>query len=465
MLKFIKTFAKNLRSPTIARPWFATFVGLVAGVAILAFFVTNRKTPQRSESAHAPVAVKVIEAAALPFSIEARGHGVVQPAESWKAVANVAGRVVERHAKLEGGSILRQGERLLRIDPSRYELAVAEARSELTMLAAEGPQLDTEESNAKRLLELERESLAVAERELLRIEGLAESGSVSSARLDEERRAILKQRQSVASLENTLALLPARRELLEAQHQRAETRLAQAKRDLEDTRFVAPYDLRLAKVSVDLHQFVNVGQPIFEADNLNAAEIEAHIPVSMMRRLAAVIASDEPSPGILDLGGRLDLSSLQAEVEMLAAPGAIWEGRVTRIASGLDPVTRTVRVVVEVTQPYRDARPPERPPLQRDVYTRVRLSLPSPENLIAVPVSALHEGELYLVDAKDCLVRRAVEVAFEQGDLAVIAEGLSPGERVVLDDLPTALPGMPLAPQRDESLEDDIASQANGEPL
>lgn len=465
MNQIFEHFLGRLGRGTSARRWLTVLFGFVLGGALLAFFVANRKTPQRSESAPEPTVVKVIEAAALPFSLEARGHGVAQPAETWQAVANVAGRVVERHAKLEGGSILRQGEQLLQIDPSRYELAVAEARSELAMLAAEGPQLDTEESNAKRLLELERESLAVAERELSRIKRLAESDAVPRSRLDEERRAILKQRQSAASLENTLALLPARRELLEAQHQRAEIRLAQAQRDLEDTRFVAPYDLRLAKVSVDLHQFVNVGQSLYEADNLDAAEIEAHIPVSMMRRLAAVLAPDEPSPGVLDLGGRLDLSSLQAEVEMVAAPGAVWEGRVTRIASGLDPVTRTVRVVVEVAQPYRDAHPPERPPLQRDVYTRIRLSLPSPGNRLAVPVSALHDGELYLVDAEDRLVRRAVEVAFEQGDLAVIAEGLSPGERVVLDDLPTALPGMPLAPQHDESLEDDIASQANGEPL
>lgn len=465
MKRLLNTIVRLMSRGSFVRRWLPVLVGLILGALLLAAFVSNRKTPHRSESKITPVPVRVVEAAASPFRLEARGHGVAQPAETWQAFANVAGQVVARHVNFEGGAILQKGERLLALDPSRYELAIAEAESELAMLAAERPQLETEESNTKRLLDLERQRLVVAERELSRMESLADTNAVSSSQLDEERRSTLIQRQAVAAMENTLALLPARRELLEARYQRAETRLAQARRDWEDTRFVAPYDLRMAKVFVDLHQFVGVGQPLFEADSLDAAEIEAHIPISMMRRLAAVLAPGEASPGFLDLGNRMDLSALQAEVEMVAAPGAVWEGRVTRIASGLDPVTRTVRVVVEVAQPYRDARPPERPPLQRDVYTRVRLSLASPESLIAVPASAVHGGELYLVDAEGRLVRRAVEVAFEQGDLAVIATGLSPGERVVVDDLPTALPGMRLAPQRDQSLEAEIAVEASGEPL
>jgi multidrug efflux pump subunit AcrA (membrane-fusion protein) len=68
------------------------------------------------------------------------------------------------------------------------------------------------------------------------------------------------------------------------------------------------------------------------------------------------------------------------------------------VASGLDPVTRTARVVVTVDAPYRGADPPARPVLQRDMYVRVRLSADSPEPLLVVPASAVHQGEVYLVD-------------------------------------------------------------------
>ncbi len=462
MSNLFNTVGRKLRANLPFRRALIVLAGFAVGVALLVLFVVNRKTPDRLETAFVPTGVTVIEAKSLPFRLEARGHGVARPAETWQAVANVAGRVVERHPNLDGGAILAKGAELLVLDPSRYELAVAEARSELATLAAEGPQLDTEEANTRRLLELERERLALAEQELSRIERLAETGAVSRSQLDEQRSATLAQRQAVASLENTLELLPSRREMLEARRERARTRLAQAERDLEDTRFVAPYDLRLSEVEVELHQFVGVGQRLFQADNLAAAEVEAHIPVSMMRRLVGGIAPAASSHEALGPGERIDLSAIDAELEMVGAPGAIWQGRVTGIASGLDPLTRTVRVVVRVEEPYRDARPPERPPLQRGVYTRVRLSLPSPKPLLVVPATAVHEGEIFLVDENDRLERRPVEVAFEQRDLAVVAAGMAPGDRVVVDDLPSALQGMPLAPTRGEALEKTIAGRATG---
>lgn len=438
-------------------------VGLLAGVALLALLIAYRQSPERSETAVEPTGVAFIEARPLAFRIEARGHGVARPAETWQAIANVSGRVVERHPELESGSLLAEGTLLVALDPSRYELAIAEAEAELASLTAELDQLETEADNARRLLALERGRLGLAERELARIERLAESGSVSTSQRDEQRRGTLAQRQAVASLENTLALLPSRRDVLAAQRERAAARLGQARRDLEDTRFVAPYDLRLAEVEVERHQFVNVAQRLFQADSLAAAEVEAHIPLAMMRRLLAGVVPDEPPRSALELSKRLKLADVEAEVALVGAEGVGWTGRLVRVASGLDPATRSVRAVVRVADPYQDVLPPDRPPLQRDMYTRVRLSTPSREPFLAVPASAVHQGELYLVDDDNRLVRREVQVSFEQGDLAVIAAGLVPGERVVVTALASAIQGMALAPRHDAALERRIAEQAMGE--
>ncbi|MDI5892791.1 efflux RND transporter periplasmic adaptor subunit [Halomonas rhizosphaerae] len=438
----------------------AVLIGVVMGVALLVVFVANRQAPERQEAAASATPVRIVEVRPLDVRLEARGHGVARPAETWQATANVAGRVVERHPELESGTLLPEGTLLVALDPSRYELAIAEAEAELASLAGELAQLEAEEENTRRLLALEQQALALAEQELARIERLAASGSVSSSRRDEQRRSTLGQRQAVASLENSLALLPARREVLEAQRERAAVRLAQARQDLADTRFEAPYDLRLAEVEVELHQFVGTGQRLFQAESLAAAEVEAHIPIAMMRRLMAAILPDEPVGQGLDLDERLDFSAVQAELFLAGAEGVGWSGELVRVASGLDPATRTVRVVVRVDHPYRDARPPDRPPLQRDMYVRTRLSAPSPEPRLVIPASAVHQGEVWLVDAEARLERRAVSVAFEQGNLAVIATGLAPGERVVVDDLPAAIAGMALAPRRDEALEASIAEQA-----
>ncbi|MCF8063529.1 MAG: efflux RND transporter periplasmic adaptor subunit [Deltaproteobacteria bacterium] len=437
--------------------------GLAIGIGLAVLFVVNRQTPTHDDSASVVPSLAVIEVQPLAFRLEARGYGAARPAETWQAVANVPGRVVERHPDLESGTLLREGTLLLALDPSRYRLAIAEAEAELAGLVAEKDQVEAEAENIRRLLKLERDRLGLAEQELSRIESLAESGTVSSSKRDEQIRATLAQRQAVFLLDNQLRVLPSRRERLEAQVERASTRLEQARRDLEDTRFVAPYDLRLREVDVEMHQHVGAGQRIFQADSIEAAEVEAHIPISMILRLMGGVALLQPGPDALDLAERLDFSAIRAEVVLVGAEGVHWPARVSRVASGLDPRTRTVRVVVTVDEPYRDARPPDRPPLQRDMYVRVHLSTDSPEPLLAVPAAAVHRGEVYRVDKDDRLELRPVRTAFEQNDLAVIREGLAPGDRVIVDDPVPALHGMSVKPIRDRELERRLQRSAAGD--
>lgn len=426
--------------------------GLLVGVALLVLFVVNRQIPTHGEVAQGVPALAVIEVQPVAFRLEARGHGVARPAETWQAIANVAGRVVERHPDLASGSLLPADTLLLVLDPSRYRLAAAEAEAELANLAADRAQLTAEGANTHRLLELERERLALAEQELSRIERLFDTGAVSRSQFDEQRRATLAQRYAVESLENQQRLIPSRQQRLVAQVDRATTRLEQARQDIEDTRFMAPYDLRMGDVEVEMHQHVGVGKRLFQADSIEAAEVEARIPLTMLRRLMAAVPHPERREDALDISEWLDFSAIRAEVFLIGVEDVEWSGRVTRVASGLDPDTRTARVVVMVDEPYRGADPPARPVLQRDMFVHVRLSAEHPEPLLVVPASAVHQGEVYLVDAHDRLERRKVEVAFEQRDLAVIRRGLAPGDLVIVDDPVPALGGMQLAPHRDDDL-------------
>ncbi|WP_303906687.1 efflux RND transporter periplasmic adaptor subunit [Thiohalomonas denitrificans] len=437
--------------------------GLAAGVALVVVFLATSRGPTHGEMPPRVPALSVIEVRPLQFRVEARGYGTARAAETWHATANVAGRVVERRADLESGTLLPEGTLLLALDPSRYELAIAEAEAELAKLAAEETHLKTEEDNTRRLLELERDRLALSEQELSRIKRMAESGSVSRSQRDAQQRATLSQRQAVASLDNQMALIPSRRKQLQAEMERAATRVEQAKQDLADTRFEAPYDLRLGEVHVEMHQHVAVGQQLFEADSVMSAEVETHIPFAMLRRLMGSVPGSTAADGSLDPGARLDLSAIRAEVDLVGAEGIRWPARVTRVASGLDPGTRTARVVVTIEQPYRDARPPDRPPLQRNTYVGVRLSIQNPEPVLVIPAAAVHQGEVYRVDEQDRLERRPVEVAYEQNDLAVIRAGLAPGDRVIVDDPMPALSGMAVVPRRDEALEQRVQALARGE--
>jgi len=445
-------------------------LSLIAGIAFVALMLALKQPPERTSDRTTATPVRIVEVTPLTVRSEARGFGQVLPARSWKAVANVGGRIVWRHSDLESGNLIQEGTRLLQIDPTRYELAQASAQADIAGLEAELRQLDQEQLNTRELLALEERRLALAQRELERAETLADRGSLSETRRDEQQRATLQQQQAVQSLNNQLNLIPVRRDALNARLARSESALAGAREDLEDTRFEAPWDLRVHQSEVETGQQVSPGQTLFVADDISAAEATIQLEVSALRKVLSQVSAIPDSAGegadaggFTDLHEQLPLDSLSAWVQSTSAPDSRWPGRLTRITSSLDPVTRTVQAVVTVDEPYRRANPPARPPLVRNMFVQATIAAPTPEPVIVVPASTVHQGAVYLADGDDRLKRQPVTVAWQQGELAVIDRGLEAGDRLILDDLVPAIEGTPLKPRHDGQAMNTLRRLAAGE--
>lgn len=435
---------------------------LLLGIAFIVLMVSLKPPPAQQPRDAAQRTVRVIEAEALPYRVRARGFGSVTPARSWRAVAGVGGRIIYRHPALESGNLIEAGTRVLEIDPTRFELAVAAAEAELAGIETEIRQLEQEKENTEDLLALERQRLELAEQELSRVERLAERGALSQTRRDEQARATLAQRQAAQSLDNRLRLIPSQLDHLRARRDGAQTALERAREDLADTRFTAPYDIRVHETEVELHQQVRAGELLFAADGIETAEVVVQVPIPQLRQLLGATTRLQPVPG-LNLAGQLNLDSIEAVLRLSANPQVRWPARVSRIASGIDPRTRTVQLVLSVEDPWRSARPPQQPPLVRGMYVEALMSAPAAEPRILVPLAAVHQGEVHVADADDRLRRRPVELLFSQRDLAVIATGLEPGERVILDDLVPAIEGMRLRAEPDPEAQRALAERAAGE--
>ncbi len=154
------------------------FIGLLGGILLVALSISLSKGPAHSESNTSPITLTVIEAQTMPFVVSARGYGVTRPVQTWQAVANVAGRVIERHPQLNSGTLLPAGTLLLALDPSRYQLAITEVEAEIASLNAEQIQLKTETKNTQQLLALETERLQLSQKELDRVKDLFKTGAV-----------------------------------------------------------------------------------------------------------------------------------------------------------------------------------------------------------------------------------------------------------------------------------------------
>jgi multidrug efflux pump subunit AcrA (membrane-fusion protein) len=410
---------------------------LALGLGIAVWLVMTGPEPARLERAEVAIPVEVVTVEARAVAPVASGYGFSRPARHWAAVAPVRGTIIETHADLASGRFIPAGAEVLKIDPSEYDLALAEARADLAALEAEVAQLEAENENLAAILALERERLALAEQDLQRTERLVAQGTAPQARLDEQQRATLAFRRTVQELENTLSLLPVQQDRLEAQTARTRVRIARAERDLDMTTLEAPFDMRVTETQVEAFQFVNAGQPLLTGEGIERAEIVAQIPVEAFRRIvAAVLGTGTLAP--LDRMHAADTSGVGAEVQLVGTD-VTWPARVEQVQAGLDARTRTVQVVLSVDAPYDFAA--NGVPLVANMYLGVELTGPPLAPRVVLPDAAVHGERVLVMAADDRLELRAVEVAFRQHGQTILREGVAPGERVVLTDVVPAIAG------------------------
>ena len=411
---------------------------IILGIVVLVWLAGGKQPPAKAERGEPTHTVRVIEVPLLDLVPIAEGYGPVVPARVWAAVSQVKGRVVQIHPRLRDGEILPEGTLLLRIDPVDYELALAQARAELGSL-------EVQEQNARASLDIEERGLLLARQDLERKRKLVGQGTTSESVVDEAERAMLGARRSVQNLENTLALIPAQRQLLDAKAARAE-------RDLEHTGIQAPFNMRVANLAVEADQFVTTGQTLFEGDAVDRVEIEAQMAMSSLRRL--FIGRADIKVDFARLTSRLpELLGFKPLVRLdLGNHVAEWEAELVRFGDEVDARTRTMGVVVAVDRPFEKIIPGYRPPLSKGMFIQVVLRGKSQTPRLVVPRSAVRGGAVYVADQENRLRRRPVEVLFNQGRLSVIAKGLEPGELVLVSDLVPVVEGMLLQPEVDDDL-------------
>ena len=416
---------------------------IALGIATAVWLISSAPGPARVDGAVPALPVRVITATSEIIRPNVNVWGNLRAAETWVAVSEVQGEVIWRHPDLEPGRLVPAGTEVLRIDPADYELALAQARADLAAFNAESAQLATEAVNTTRILELERERLALAETDLERIRTLTAQGTVPQSRGDEAERATLLARRTVTELENSLALIPPREARIAAQIARSEAAIARALRALEHTGIRTPFDLRVTEVGAELFQTVAPGQVVIRANGIAAAEVVAHLPIDSFRGLLG----DTPDAiSVSEMMRAMPFTQIDVVLSPLSDPSQMWSAHISRVEGALDARARTVPVVVAVDNPYAGANPPNRMPLVPNMQVLISFQGAPLTDAIVIPETALHGRMVRVVGPGGLLELRPVSVALSQNGRIVIADGIEPGEIVVIDDIAPAIPGMALTP-------------------
>jgi len=402
---------------------------IIIGVVFLIVMKGGKQAPETNTANELARLVRTQAVEKIDFIPVAKGYGVVQPAQVWKAIAQVSGRITEIHPRLNNGEIIQQGETLLQIDPVDYELKLTQAETELA-------KLDVEKANSAASLKIEERNLALAKKEYQRLQKLVKKGSVSQSDADNAERTMLSTSTQVQNLKNTLALLPSRIKLQQAQ-------IVQSQRDLANTSINAPFNLRVSALAIEADQYVSNGQHMFSGDSVDRVEITAQVAMSSLKNLFT--QSNNIPTDISILSNNMNsLTGFKPTINLDMGNNqyAQWDAEFVRFSDSVDSETRTMGVVVAVDRPLQQIIPGIRPPLSKGMFVEVSIAGMIQPDSIVIPRSALRNGSAYIMNLENRLVIRPVEKRYDQDDFSVIAEGLDAGEQLVLTDLIPAVEGM-----------------------
>lgn len=230
---------------------------IALAAAAMNFLVSSKPEVDRRAAREKAYAVETKVIKPVTFNPELVLYGTVSASRKVDLRALVGGEVIWVNPDLIEGRLVEKGTDLVRIDPFDYQGAVREAEANLleaqAKLTETTASITSDESALERLIE-QRE---FAQSDLERAEKLVKSGSLTRQAL-ENRKLVLSQReQSVEARQNNLTVLKARIEQQNANIERLNWRLEQARRNLADTTLKAPFTGLVQTRNVDLGRLVS----------------------------------------------------------------------------------------------------------------------------------------------------------------------------------------------------------------
>ena len=367
---------------------------LVAGALAARKMILSRPPVEiRDPEVMIPV-VRTIEVHPESVRLSVKAHGTVVPRTESVLAPEIAGRIIYVSPSLRSGAFFEEGERLVQLDSTDYELAAVQARSAV--------------AQAQLRLEQERAEAAIALREW---QSLGE-GEASS---------LLRREPQLAHAQAAL--------------ESARAASQQTERNLGRTEILAPFAGRVRRKQVDLGQFVTAGTPLATIYSVDSAEIRLPLP------------DEELAFVNLPLNYRGDNQPLPRPRVIIRARFAgsehTWTGRIVRTEGEIDPQTRVVHAIAEVKNPYGRGKDPTRPPLAVGMFVEAEIAGHLVENIFRVPrVARRGKDRVMVVDEDSRLRFRRVEVLRSSDDKVLISKGLKAGERVSVAILESVVDGM-----------------------
>jgi membrane fusion protein (multidrug efflux system) len=368
--------------------------------------------------------------------------------------ARVSGHLVSQNYK--EGTLVKAGDLLFQVDPRPYQTAVDQAAARLALAESQLSQAKAQVTANRAQVEQTLAKVKEAEAQVKRAEAtqrqteldvarytpLAQRGSVSQQELDNAVQtnqanlaAVAAARASVANAQASVSQARAALEKAQADVKTQEANIAAARAALAEARLNLGYTRLISPITgiagfrgANIGDFVgpNDATPLTTVSQVDP--IYAEFPINEQRALDVFRRWDADQNAPRDI-----------ELELILADGSVYpaRGRAAALDRQVDVTAGTVLARGVFTNPGNVLRPGQ--------YAKVRAVIETKKNALTVPQRAVQNvqgmHQIAVVRPDDTVDVRTVKVDASVGTLYVIAEGLKPGERVIVEGGDRVRPG------------------------
>lgn len=380
---------------------------IVIIVVTIALMVMIFKTPPSGKRAKPSKAAQmtVVTTILSPqnYQVIVESFGTVKPRTQSVLFAQVSGQINKVSKQFRAGGFFEQGDILIQLDDRDYRAEVKISQASLMSaqqsLQEEGARVQQAEADWKRL--------------------------------------------GNGQTPNPLVLRQPQYEAAKAQVLSAEALLDKVKLSLERTKVVAPYAGRILKKNVDLGQVVSSNTQL--ADIFAVDYVEIRLPIKNKDLPLMKLPEEYRNAHELSEAEENESSMISNVVISSDLMGEqIWQGKIVRTESAIDEMSQQLYVVAQIIRPY-DSEYNQGAQIKMGQYVTAHITGREIENTLVIPSSAIYQGSYVYIVQDNLLMRKDIQLGWQNGTESIVTRGLNAGDELVLTSLGQVSSGTPVA--------------------
>lgn len=374
---------------------------VVATIALMMLIFSNPPKNKRAKpSSAAQMTVDTQTVLPQNYPVVVQSFGTVKPRTQSVLFSQVSGQIIQVSKQFRAGGFFEQGDILIQLDDRDHRAEVNIAKASLV--------------SAKQNLQ-------------------EEDARVKQAEAD-------WQRLGQGDAPNALVLRKPQYEAAKAQVLSAQAKLDKAQLSLERTKIIAPYAGRILKKYVDIGQVISSNTQL--ADIFSVDYVEIRLPIKnkdlpLMKLPEEYRHANEQAE--LD---DTELSNVTITSELMGRQK--WQGKIVRTESAIDEMSQQLYVVAQIIRPY-DNEFNQGAQIKMGQYVSAEIIGRDVNNALVIPSSAIYQGS-YVYTVKDgLLMRKDIQLGWQNGKESIVTAGLTSGDELVLTSLGQVSSGTPVA--------------------